>query len=234
MSSRILGLTLATAVLLPPGLALAQAAGPDQPAASPAASSAPAASASAPDAQAPTTPPASPPPAAAAAPAAAGAPIPVALVITPEFKAVVWSHASELMRPMYLLGDVNNLGKATSLTLEQTLKAMGLDVHVVESADEAQRLSAISYVLTPTIQRFEEHNKGLTTFAPFEETIVVQWKVVDAKGNTVLLDTALATAIGKLGNNFVAAEHAKAIEKKMLADLQDKSTALLHPVLVNP
>jgi hypothetical protein len=133
---------------------------------------------------------------------------------------------------MYEVGDVNNLGQATATALEDLLYLMALDVHVVASPDEAQQVSNASYVLVPTIQRYEEHNQGLTTFAPFVETIVLQWKVADKKGNTVLLDTALASATGKLGNNFIAGSRALAIENAMLADLKSKSTALLQPVIV--
>jgi hypothetical protein len=253
--NRILGLTIAATVLLPPCLGFAQvAAGSNQPtnatAASPTQSAAvaPPALASAPPAG-PTASPASPPDAVSAAPlsqAPTSPPAPtasptvvtpprtsVALVITPELRAIVWSHTPELLRPMYEVGDVNNLGQATESALEDLLKTMALDVHVVASPEEAQKVSGASYVLVPAIQRYEEHNQGLTTFAPFVETIVVQWKVTDAQGNTVLLDTALASATGKLGNNFIAATRAQDIQNKMLADLKTKSTALLQPVLVS-
>jgi hypothetical protein len=181
--------------------------------------------------------PLSQPPTAAAAPAAPPAVamqprIPVALVITPDLKAIVWTKTPELLRPMYQVGDVNDLGQATEDACVDLLKTMALDVHVVASPDEAQTVSGARYFLVPTIQRYEEHNQGLTTFAPFVETIVVQWKVTDAKGNTVLLDTVLATATGKLGNNFISATRAENIEDKMLADLKTKSTALLQPVLI--
>jgi len=158
--------------------------------------------------------------------------ISVALVITPELKSIVWTHTPALFRPMYELGDVNNLGQATEGALEDTLKTMAFDVHVVASPDEAQQVPGASYVLVPTVQRFEEHNEGITTFSPFIETLVVQWKVTDAKRNVVLLDTVLASATGKLGNNFIAAGRAQDIENKMLDDLRIKSTTLLQPVLV--
>jgi len=126
------------------------------------------------------------------------------------------------------------IGQATVVALEDLLNKMALDVHVVASPDEAQKVSGVTYVLEPTLQRYEEHNQGITTFAPFVETVVVQWKVTDAKGATVLLDTVLATATGKLGNNFIAADRAQKIENQMLDDLKAKSTALLQPVLVSP
>jgi hypothetical protein len=250
MLNRILGLTLTAAALVPPGLALAQAPA-DQPVSAaptpPPAAAAPAAPPSQTPAAAPASPPAadssapaappSPAPAVPVAPTAAPAAsaqahIPVVLVITPELRAIQWTHSPELLRPMYQLGDANDIGAATDVAIEDLLKPMPLDVTVVASADEAQKAAGALYVLTPTIQRYEEHNQGITTFAPFVETVVVQWKVVDAKGNTVLLDTAVATATGKLGNNFIAADRAKKIETQMLDDLKAKSTALLQPVLV--
>jgi hypothetical protein len=207
-----LGLALAAAMLIPSGAALAQSAGSTQSA----------------DAALAALAPLPAPSASSTGPIQGRAT--VALVITPEMKGTVWTHTPELLRPMYELGDVNNIGQATGTALEDTLDAMALDVHVVASQDEASSVPGVNYILVPTIQRYEEHNQGLTTFAPFVETIVVQWKVMDAKGNTLLLDTVLASSTGELGNNFIAASRATDIEHRMLHELKTKSTMLLQPV----
>ena len=240
LPNRLLGPALAAALLFPCAAGAQPAAGAGQPAspvsagqgapsAAPATSSEPAAQP--PAAQPPTAqtsaPPASPPQ------SSASGRVSVALIITPELKAIVWSHSPELLRPMYEVGDVNRLGEATDAAIEDMLEKMPLDLHVVASADEAAKLSSVTYYLQPTLQRYEEHNQGLTTFAPFTETIVVQWKVTDAKRSTVLEDTALATATGKLGNNFIANSRAQKIENEMLDQLKSKSVTLLQPVLVS-
>jgi hypothetical protein len=208
--SRNLGLALAAAALIAPGAALAQSAVSNQSADAALAALAP-----------------------LPAPSSTG-PIQgrasVALVITPEMKGTEWTHTPELLRPMYQLGDANKIGQATGTALEDALDAMALDVHVVASPDQASSVPGVNYILVPTIQRYEEHNEGLTTFAPFVETVVVQWKVMDAKGNTLLLDTVLASSTGELGNNFIAAGRATDIEHKMLHELKAKSTTLLQPV----
>ena len=178
------------------------------------------------------TAPTPPPVAAQAPPAPAAGPLTVALVITPEFKAIVWNHDSALMRPFYAQGKENNIGQATADALVAMLQTMGLNAQVVASTDEAGKVAGAAYTLAPTIQRYEQHNEGITTFAPFTETMALQWTVTDSKGANVLLDTVLGSATGHLGNNFIANSRAQKIENDLLADVTTKSTALLKPVLV--
>jgi hypothetical protein len=64
-------------------------------------------------------------------------------------------------------------------------------------------------------------------------TLVLEWRVTDAKGSTVLLDTVIGEGTGAGGNAFSAHDQAIKIFKALMDDTFAKSRALLTPALAH-
>jgi hypothetical protein len=181
-----------------------------------------AASTPAPSTPAPT--PTAPP----APPTSAPASQAVVLYIAPEISDRKWSKASPLFRPIFLLDDnLNDVGHTLQLRLSSLVNSVSPGATVVTSPEPN---SGAKFYVVPTIKRLDQIS-GMFAWDDLSYVIELEWRVTDANGAVVLLDTVKGEAKGKFGTSFTAATNARRIEGEMLDKAMADSEALLKPVL---
>lgn len=148
----------------------------------------------------------------------------VALVVSDELKSSKWGEKSWGGK------GVNNLSDAIVSHATAMLSDMGDDARTVTPSD---RIEGAQYYVTPVIKRAEQA-PGTFAWSKDRYTLALEWRVTDAKGATILLDTVVGEGTAAGGNTFTAHDQAIKIFKLLMDDTCTKSRALLTPVLVRP
>ena len=176
---------------------------------------------------------ADPPPGANAAAAPPAAPTPatrplVAIVVTQQLKSAHWNREWG----EWITGgkQVNDLASAISGQTQVMLTAMGYDSKVVGETDE---LDGARFYVTPIITQ-NQQTSAVLAFSRVTDTIVLQWRVADPNGGTLLLDTVTGVGESAEGNTFTAGSEARLRFHRVMDDLFAKSKTLLTPVLPTP
>ena len=171
------------------------------------------------------------PPSAASAPVAASPPAVrsfVAIVVTQPLRDAKWNRE---WGAMFTGGKkVNNLAEAVSLQTQAMLDEMGFDSKVVGASE---KLDGARFYLTPTIKQAQQ-TTGVFAFSRVSDTLVVEWRLTDASGATLLLDTVVGTGESAIGNVFTADGESKLRFGRLMDDLTAKSKTLLAPALSHP
>jgi hypothetical protein len=176
-------------------------------------------------------------PAALADPPTAGAPPPsptpatrplVAIVVTQQLKDARWNREWG----EWITGGrrVNDLADAITGQTQTMLTAMGYDSKVVDSTD---KLDGARFYVTPIITQ-NQQTSALFALSRVTDTIVLQWRVADPAGGTLLLDTVTGVGESAEGNTFTAGSEARLRFKRVMDDLFAKSQTLLAPVITHP
>jgi hypothetical protein len=147
----------------------------------------------------------------------------VALVVTPDLKAARWSQK---------LGMVDDplevpMGDALIGGSKQMLSGMFRAVEIVPAP---AGVPAARYYVIPTMVRMEK------TPAPLgvndqKFTLAVEWRVIDADGRTVFVDTIISEGRGPVGNVFTKTGDLRDVLRLLLNDTFAKAQAKLMPVL---
>jgi hypothetical protein len=149
------------------------------------------------------------------------------LYIAPEITNRKWSTAPALFRPVFLLDDnLNNVGQVLQSRLSSLVTSLSPGVTVVASPQP----SGATLYIVPTIKRLDQIS-GMFAWDDLSYVIELEWRVTDANGAVVLLDTAKGEAKGKFGTAFTAGANGERIEGAMLDQAMANSEALLKPVL---
>jgi hypothetical protein len=180
-----------------------------------------------PDAASPTPPPTAAPPAPPAATPPATRPL-VAIVVTQELKDARWNREWG----EFITGgkQVNDLADAITGQAQAMLATMGYDSKVVSSMD---KLDGAKFYLTPIVTQ-NQQTSAVFALSRVTDTIVLQWRIADAGGGTLLLDTVTGVGESAEGNVFTASSEAKLRFHRVMDDLFGKSQTLLAPVLTHP
>jgi hypothetical protein len=187
--------------------------------------------------------PAAPPPASnAAAPPATTAPSPTApstssppaasqsvvLYIDPEITKRKWSNAPMLFRPIFLADEnLNDVGQNVHQRLSALVTSLSPGATVVDSPQPG---SGARLYIVPTVKRLDQIS-GMFAWDDLSYVIELEWRVTDASGAVVLLETVKGEAKGKFGTSFTAAANAQRYEDEMFDQAMANSKALLKPVL---
>jgi len=173
----------------------------------------------------PTTPAPAPPAAAQSPPATRSL---VAIVVTQPLKDAKWNRE---WGAMFTGGKkVNNLADAITGQTQAMLTDMGLDSKVVDPADKPD---GVRFYLTPNIKQAQQ-TTGVFAFSRVSDTLVVEWRVTNPAGDTLLLDTVVSAGESAIGNVFTADGESKLRFQRLMDDFTAKSKTLLTPALTHP
>jgi hypothetical protein len=153
----------------------------------------------------------------------------VVVYIDPAITDRKWSNQPYLLRPVFLTGELNNVGKEITSRITKVVTSFAPNATVVTSP--AQNGGAKFYIV-PTIKRLEQIS-GTFAWDDLSYVIELEWRVTDSHGAVVLLDTVKGEAKGKFGTSFSAAGNATRYEFSMLDQAMSQSEALLKPILAD-
>lgn len=176
----------------------------------------------------PATTPAAPQPAATTPEAPPAARPLVAIVVTPELKAAKWNREwGEIITGGKSVDDIADAITGQTQTM---LTAMGFNSKIVAPSD---KLDGARFYLTPNVKQSQE-TTAVFAFSKVSDTMVVEWRVTDPGGGTLLLNSVVGTGTSAAGNMFTAHDEAKTRFQRLMEDLFGKSKTLLAPVLTHP
>ena len=166
---------------------------------------------------------------AASAPASAAPPATrplVAIVVTDDLKAAKWNR--EWGDQLFSGGKmVNDLATAISTQAQTMLGDMGYDAKIIAASD---KLDGAQFYVTPVIKQ-NNQTTGMFAFSRVSDTIVLEWRVTDGAGGTLLVDSVEGVGTSAEGNVFTASGESKTRFKRLMEDLFGKSKTLLTPAL---
>ena len=133
-----------------------------------------------------------------------------------------------LFRPIFLADDnLNNVGETMHQRLSALITSLSPSATVVDSP---QAGGGARLYIVPTVKRLDQIS-GMFAWDDLQYVIELEWRVTDASGAVVLLETVKGEAKGKFGTSFTAAANAQRYEDEMLDKAMADSAALLKPVV---
>jgi hypothetical protein len=152
----------------------------------------------------------------------------IAIVVTEPLKDAKWNRE---WGSMFTGGKkVNDLSEAITGQTQAMLGDMGFDSKVV---DPTIKPDGARFYLTPVVKQAQQ-TTGVFAFSRVSDTLVVEWRVTNAAGDTQLLDTVVGTGESAIGNVFTAESESKLRFQRLMDDLFGKSKTLLTPALTHP